>query len=44
MSSMEWLVVVSGIGAIAWVNWYFFFADRGPARAGGVGRGTKGDA
>ena len=43
MSGIEWLVVLSGIGAIGWVNWYFFFAERRQARAGEVGRRTKGD-
>ena len=43
MDGIEWLVVLSGIGAIAWVNWYFFFAERMQARAGEVGRETKGD-
>lgn len=26
MSGVDWLVVVAGIAAIAWVNWYFFVA------------------
>lgn len=43
MSSIEWLVVLSGIGAIGWVNWYFLFAERRQARAGGAGSETKGD-
>ena len=29
----EWLVIVAGIAAIAWVNWYFFVAGRTPATA-----------
>ena len=24
----DWLVLLGGIAAIAWVNWYFFFAGR----------------
>ena len=28
MSATAWLVVVAGLGAIAWVNWYFFVAPR----------------
>lgn len=28
MSTIHWLVLVFGIAAIAWVNWYFFLADR----------------
>jgi plastocyanin domain-containing protein len=33
MSVTDWLVVVAGIVAIAWVNWYFFFAERATAIA-----------
>ena len=29
MSSADWIVIAAGLGAIAWVNWYFFFAQRG---------------
>ncbi len=28
-SAGSWLVLAAGIAAIAWVNWYFFFAGRG---------------
>ena len=28
MDAMEWAVLFGGIGAIAWVNWYFFLAER----------------
>ena len=28
MSGMNWLVVIAGVAAIAWVNWYFFLAKR----------------
>jgi plastocyanin domain-containing protein len=28
MSGTEWAVALAGVGAIAWVNWYFFFAER----------------
>ena len=28
MSSTDWLVVVAGLAAIGWVNWYFFVAGR----------------
>ncbi len=34
MTGSEWLVVAAGIAAIAWVNWYFFFAERRSASAG----------
>jgi hypothetical protein len=37
MTIADWIVVVAGIGAIGWVNWYFFVAPRrdesGVARA-----------
>lgn len=33
MSSVEWLVVVAGLAAIGWVNWYFFLSSREPAVA-----------
>ena len=29
MSAAEWVVVLGGAAAIAWVNWYFFLAGRG---------------
>jgi len=25
---MEWAVVIAGVAAIGWVNWYFFLAVR----------------
>ena len=28
MSGTDWLVVVAGLAAIGWVNWYFFVAPR----------------
>lgn len=28
MSPVDWIVVLGGVAAIAWVNWYFFFAER----------------
>ena len=33
MSANEVIVVAFAIAAIAWVNWYFFFADRSAAAA-----------
>lgn len=29
MSGTDWLVVAGAVAAIIWVNWYFFFAERG---------------
>lgn len=31
MSASEWLVLLGGLVAIAWVNWYFFLAGQGKA-------------
>lgn len=28
MGGSEWVVVLAGLATIAWVNWYFFFAER----------------
>jgi hypothetical protein len=25
---MDWIAIVLGVAAIAWVNWYFFLAGR----------------
>ena len=32
MTATDWMVVVGGIAAIVWVNWYFFLAERGAAK------------
>jgi len=34
MTGTEWLVVIGGIVLIAWINWYFFLAER-PVAPGG---------
>ncbi len=33
MTALDWVMVAAGVAAIAWVNWYFFLAERGPAPA-----------
>ncbi|MDQ6635333.1 MAG: cupredoxin domain-containing protein [Gemmatimonadota bacterium] len=33
MQTSDWVVIAAGLGAIAWVNWYFFLAERGLAHA-----------
>jgi plastocyanin domain-containing protein len=33
MTTSEWAVLVGGMAAIAWVNWYFFLAERSAAQA-----------
>lgn len=39
MSTSDILVIVGGIAAIVWVNWYFFLAGRGSAAQAAVGTG-----
>jgi plastocyanin domain-containing protein len=33
MNTTDWIVIAAGLGAVAWVNWYFFLAERGLAHA-----------
>ena len=33
MNGTDWLVIAAGLGAAAWVNWYFFMAGRGVMHA-----------
>lgn len=42
MSGTEWMVLLGGVAAIVWVNWYFFLAasTRTPADKRG-GEGTE---
>lgn len=35
-STTEWAVILAGVAAIAWVNWYFFLAGRSPALVASV--------
>lgn len=39
MNATEWLVLIGGVAAIAWVNWYFFIAGRRVADASPAGDG-----
>ena len=41
MSGTGWLVILAGLAAIAWVNWYFFIAGRSSAAAVQVGTGPQ---
>jgi plastocyanin domain-containing protein len=41
MSGNEWLVLALGLAAIAWVNWYFFIAERPAATAAATTDGTQ---
>jgi plastocyanin domain-containing protein len=42
MNSVDWIVIAAGLGAIAWVNWYFFLAERGLAHATVAANGATG--
>jgi len=33
MAPIDWLAIAGGTAAVAWVNWYFFAAERGSAVA-----------
>ncbi len=41
MTPLEWIVILAGAAAIAWVNWYFFLARRGTATAEAREGGTQ---
>ena len=41
MASTDWLVIVIAAAAIAWVNWYFFFAERQSGKAKATAGGTQ---
>ena len=41
MNSSEIVVIALGLGAIAWVNWYFFMAGRSVVAAAAPGGGVK---
>ena len=34
MSATDWIVLLAGVAAIAWVNWYFFLAERSAVTVG----------
>lgn len=33
ITGTEWIAILAGLAAIAWVNWYFFMAGRSRATA-----------
>ena len=35
ITTADWTVILGGVAAILWVNWYFFFAERAIAAASG---------
>ena len=41
MNASEWAVLAGGSAAIAWVNWYFFWARRAVAAAARTGSGAQ---
>lgn len=41
MNTLDWIVILAGIAAIAWVNWYFFLARRPAASATTGASGTQ---
>jgi plastocyanin domain-containing protein len=41
MNATDWLVVLGGLGAILWVNWYFFLAGRSVATAAAPAGGIQ---
>jgi plastocyanin domain-containing protein len=41
MSASDWVVVGGAVAAIAWVNWYFFFAERSSASAVATATGVQ---
>jgi plastocyanin domain-containing protein len=41
MNAMDWIVILAGITAIAWVNWYFFLARRSAATATATAGGAQ---
>ncbi len=41
MSATDWLVVLGGLAALAWVNWYFFLAGRTSATAAAAAGGVQ---
>ncbi len=42
MTAIDWVVLAAGLGAILWVNWYFFLAERGAAVAATAAVGLPG--
>ena len=39
MDAIDWIVIAAGVAAVAWVNWYFFLAERGAAVASAAAGG-----
>ena len=41
MNITDWIAIAAGIAAIAWVNWYFFLAEREAVSAGSGAGGVQ---
>lgn len=41
MEIIDWGVLIAGLSAVIWVNWYFFFAQRTVASAGTGNSGVQ---
>lgn len=41
METVDWVVLIGGVAAIAWVNWYFFLAGGGVAAAAAGSGGVQ---
>ncbi len=41
MSGTEWSVVILGLLTVAWINWYFFLAQRGPVQVATASGGVQ---
>jgi plastocyanin domain-containing protein len=41
MNTTDWLVLIAGLSAVVWVNWYFFLAPGTVAKAGTGSGGTQ---
>lgn len=41
MSATDWLVILGGLAAITWVNWYFLFSGRSRAVEATAAGGTQ---
>jgi plastocyanin domain-containing protein len=41
MTTVEWVVLMAGVAAIAWVNWYFFLAGRSRETVAAIAGGAQ---
>jgi hypothetical protein len=39
MTPIDWIVIATGVAAIAWVNWYFLWTTRHDAQTPAHGHG-----